>query len=64
MTTKKPLTIKERRARYRAKGRNVSTVITDEKALEKLDALIDSRGGVKPAIEYALRRAPAKAVED
>ena len=41
----------------------MSTVITDEKALEKLDALIDSRGGVKPAIEYALRRAPAKAGE-
>lgn len=46
-----------RQARYRERGRTVSFILTDEAALAKLERLADKHGGVKAAIEAALRGA-------
>lgn len=62
MPTKKPEPVPPtaRQARYRSSGRQVSAVITDEKALSKLDALTKKHGGTKAALEAALRGAPLR----
>ena len=55
MTTKKSA---PRESARRARGRPVSTVLTNPEAIPKLDALIAALGGPKPAIEYALTTCP------
>lgn len=50
-------TRKARQASYRERGRVVSCVLTDEAAQAKLLRLEEKHGGVKAAIEAALRGA-------
>jgi len=46
-----------RQAKHRAKGRPVSFTLTDPDAIRNLEALAIKHGGLKAAIEHALRSA-------
>lgn len=48
-------------ARYRAKGRSVNVVLTDPEALARLTEIGETVGGVKAAIETALKTCPLPA---
>lgn len=47
----------QRQAAYAAKGWAISVVITDPAAVEALAKLVKANGGIKSAIESALRGA-------
>lgn len=55
------LTNAERQARHRAQGKRVDCILTDDKALQALDALVTEHGSVKAALTAILRRQRAKA---
>ena len=44
-----------RQAKHRARGRPVSFTLTDPEAIQKLDTLATKLGGIKKAIEHALK---------
>lgn len=46
-----------RQAKHRAKGRPVSLTLTDPDAIRNLEALTIKHGGLKAAIEHALKKA-------
>ena len=52
------MTSAPRESARRARGRPVSTVLTNPEAIAAHDALIAALGGPKPAIEYALTTCP------
>lgn len=52
-----PKTGAQRQAEFRKKGRQVSVLIRDEKAIESLDCLSDEHGGVAAAVTFALHAA-------
>jgi hypothetical protein len=47
----------ERQAAYAARGRQLSVVLTDPKAIAALDRLAKREGGVKAAVTFALHAA-------
>lgn len=52
-----PRTGAQRKAKYRAQGRQIACVIRDPAALDALDRLVAKHGGVTAAVTAALVRA-------
>lgn len=44
-----------RQAKYRAKGKAIGVTLTDPEAIQKLNTLATKLGGIKKAIEHALK---------
>lgn len=51
----RPRTGAERQAKYVQSGRPIACVIRDRAALDALDRLVRTHGGVTAAVTYALR---------
>jgi len=60
MSAPAPATSAQRKARYRATGRQIAVVIRDERALTALDELERKHGGVTAAITAALLGVPVR----
>lgn len=62
MTDQEQATRRARQRRYRERGRQVAVVLRDPVALAALEQLSAIHGGVRAAIEHALRAASDRAV--
>lgn len=61
-STRAPRTGAQRKAKYRAQGRQIAVVLRDERAIASLDRLREEHGGVTAAVTAALVAAPLRRV--